>query len=286
MSSRQESPIDLKIYSTPVEEYPPLDVNYGNNSTYIYNNGSTLKVLFNVAIPSTLQGGPLKSKYVLSELSFRWGRSEHSVNGAYYVGEVQMVHWNLKYANYDDARKYKDGVVILAVFLKAGGLNDKIELITSQVHNIVQKNASKGFTGFNPVSLLPKCLDYWTYTGTTTVAPIDKNVTWIVFKDPIPISAGQLGRLRTMTSSDPGKPVTYIYNNFKETQPVKEYNVKASFSNAEGCYDKHVYKNPFIELYVIIAVVVCVTIILSVMASILYNRRRFVALARRIYYGS
>ncbi|AAF17967.1 gp083L [Rabbit fibroma virus] len=284
MSSRQESPIDLKIYNTTVEKYPPLDINYGDNSTRIHNNGSTLKVLFNVSVPSTLQGGPLKSKYVLSELSFRWGRSEHSVNGAYYIGEVQMVHWNLKYTNYDNARKYKDGVVILAVFLKTGRLNDKIELITSQVSNIVQKNASHVFTGFNPISLLPKCLDYWTYAGTTTASPIDKNVTWIVFKEPIPISAGQLGRLRTMISSDPGKPVTYIYNNFRETQPVKEYNVKASFSNAEGCYDRHVYKNPFVELYALVIATVCILIVLSVISVVLYNRRTH-SLSRRVYYG-
>lgn len=50
------------------------------------------------------------------------------------------------------------------------------------------------FTGFDPTTLLPGSLDYWTYLGSLTTPPLLESVTWIVCKEPISISSEQVFR--------------------------------------------------------------------------------------------
>lgn len=48
------------------------------------------------------------------------------------------------------------------------------------------------FTDFDPSTLLPGCLDYWTYDGSLTTPPLLESVTWIVCKQPISVSSEQV----------------------------------------------------------------------------------------------
>lgn len=48
------------------------------------------------------------------------------------------------------------------------------------------------FSNFDPVTLLPACLDYWTYDGSLTTPPLLESVTWIVLKEPISVSPAQV----------------------------------------------------------------------------------------------
>ncbi|KAL0200795.1 hypothetical protein M9458_003982, partial [Cirrhinus mrigala] len=47
------------------------------------------------------------------------------------------------------------------------------------------------FTNFDPKTLLPATLDFWTYEGSLTTPPLLESVTWIVLKDPISVSPAQ-----------------------------------------------------------------------------------------------
>jgi carbonic anhydrase len=95
---------------------------------------------------SSLEGGPLKNKYVLEQFHCHWGPedsvgSEHLVDGKSYAAEVNTigtalifkyaiansslfntqihyVHWNTKYGGFNEALKYGDGLAVLGVFLK------------------------------------------------------------------------------------------------------------------------------------------------------------------------
>ena len=53
------------------------------------------------------------------------------------------------------------------------------------------------FTGFDPRDLLPGSLDYWTYPGSLTTPPLLESVTWIVLREPISGSSGQVRFLKT-----------------------------------------------------------------------------------------
>lgn len=48
------------------------------------------------------------------------------------------------------------------------------------------------FTGFDPSTLLPSSLDYWTYEGSLTTPPLLESVTWIVCKEPISLTSEQV----------------------------------------------------------------------------------------------
>ena len=48
------------------------------------------------------------------------------------------------------------------------------------------------FPNFDPATLLPGSLDYWTYLGSLTTPPLLESVTWIVCKEPISVSSAQV----------------------------------------------------------------------------------------------
>jgi carbonic anhydrase len=48
------------------------------------------------------------------------------------------------------------------------------------------------FENFDPKTLLPVSLDYWTYDGSLTTPPLLESVTWIVLKEPICVSPAQV----------------------------------------------------------------------------------------------
>ena len=48
------------------------------------------------------------------------------------------------------------------------------------------------FANFDPKTLLPVSLDYWTYDGSLTTPPLLESVTWIVLKEPISVSPAQV----------------------------------------------------------------------------------------------
>ena len=47
----------------------------------------------------------------------------------------------------------------------------------------------------DPAKLLPANTTYWTYPGSLTTPPCNESVTWILFKEPIEISAEQVTQI-------------------------------------------------------------------------------------------
>lgn len=62
---------------------------------------------------------------------------------------------------------------------------------------LVFQGKSTGFPSFDPGSLLPNVLDYWTYPGSLTTPPLLESVTWIVLKEPISVSSQQVRLLKS-----------------------------------------------------------------------------------------
>jgi len=48
------------------------------------------------------------------------------------------------------------------------------------------------FANFDPKTLLPQSLDFWTYEGSLTTPPLLESVMWIVLKEPISVSPAQV----------------------------------------------------------------------------------------------
>lgn len=57
---------------------------------------------------------------------------------------------------------------------------------------ISSQGAQTSFADFDPTTLLPNALDYWTYDGSLTTPPLLESVTWIVCRKSISASPAQV----------------------------------------------------------------------------------------------
>uniref|UniRef100_A0A2R9C5F2 Carbonic anhydrase 1 n=1 Tax=Pan paniscus TaxID=9597 RepID=A0A2R9C5F2_PANPA len=118
-------------------------------------------------------------------------------------------HWNsAKYSNLAEAASKADGLAVIGVLMKG-------------------KRAP--FTNFDPSTLLPSSLDFWTYPGSLTHPPLYESVTWIICKESISVSSEQLAQFRSLLSNVEGDNAVPMQHNNRPTQPLKGRTVRASF---------------------------------------------------------
>uniref|UniRef100_A0A8C5QML1 Carbonic anhydrase n=1 Tax=Leptobrachium leishanense TaxID=445787 RepID=A0A8C5QML1_9ANUR len=243
----RQSPINI---ITQDATYDPsllhLQVDYDAYSArVIINSGHTFTVDFDdLEDKSVISGGPLSDKYRLRQFHFHWGESddhgsEHKVDGSSFAAELHIVHWNSgKYSTYVEAASQPDGLAVIGVFLKIGEHSTQLDRITDMFPAIHSKGKQAPFTQFDPSCLLPACLDFWTYLGSTTTPPLIESVVWIVMREPISVSSVQLSQLRNLSiTGETGKSLPRCMRaNYRPVQPLKGRLVKASFNN--DCYEQ------------------------------------------------
>ncbi|XP_026217880.1 carbonic anhydrase 1-like [Anabas testudineus] len=233
----RQSPIDIVPGNASYDpQLKPLNLRYDPSTCLeILNNGHSFQVSFgDDTDSSTLTGGPISGTYRLKQFHFHWGAcddrgSEHTVNGTKYPAELHLVHWNTKYASFGDAVKQPDGLAVVGVFLKIGSENPNLQKLIDAFKAIRTANKQTTFADFNPATLLPGCLDYWTYPGSLTTPPLFESVTWIVCKEPISVSSAQMAKFRTLLFSAEGECECCMADNYRPPQPLKSRSVRASF---------------------------------------------------------
>ncbi|XP_044534973.1 carbonic anhydrase 2-like [Gracilinanus agilis] len=229
-NGKKQSPIDIQIWNAKFDSsLKPLNFNYSaSTARRIVNKGHCFEVEFDSSIDkSVLSGGPLTEKYRLTQLHFHWGRrddegSEHSIDDMKYASELHLVHWNTKYSTFSESIHQNDGLAIVAVFLKVGGVHPELEKIMDALGSIKKRNMSTVFTNFNPACLLPDIKDFWTYPGSLTIPPLLECVTWIVLREPVNVSKEQVCKFRCLYSTMEGEhPKKHIKENCRPRQPLQ-----------------------------------------------------------------
>uniref|UniRef100_A0A667ZL56 Carbonic anhydrase n=1 Tax=Myripristis murdjan TaxID=586833 RepID=A0A667ZL56_9TELE len=218
----RQSPIDIVPAEASYDSgLKPLCLKYDpSTSLDILNNGHSFQVTYvDDSDSSTLTDGPISGVYRLKQFHFHWGScddqgSEHTVEGTKYPAELHLVHWNTKYPSFAEAASQPDGLAVVGVFLKV---------------NIADWGKQTSFANFDPATLLPGCLDYWTYDGSLTTPPLLESVTWIVCKEPISVSPGQMAKFRGLLFSCEGEAECCMVDNYRPPQPLKGRSVRASF---------------------------------------------------------
>lgn len=236
-NGNKQSPVDIKTSEVKHDtSLKPFSVSYNPASAKeIINVGHSFHVNFEDNSQSVLKGGPLSDNYRLSQFHFHWGKtddygSEHTVDGAKFSAELHLVHWNsAKYPSIADSISKADGLAIIAVFLKVGQANPKLQKVLDALSAVKTKGKKASFTNFDPSTLLPPSLDYWTYSGSLTHPPLHESVTWLICKDSISISSEQLAQFRSLLSNAEGEAAVPILHNNRPPQPLKGRTVKASF---------------------------------------------------------
>ncbi|XP_051785263.1 carbonic anhydrase-like isoform X2 [Erpetoichthys calabaricus] len=179
-----------------------------------------------------LTGGPVQGTYRLAQFHFHWGStdhhgSEHTIHGKPFAAELHLVHWNAdKYANMAEAAKNPDGLAVVGVFLQVGSSNPQLQPVVDAMADIQNMGTQHTFSNFNPSTLLPNSLDYWTYDGSLTTPPLLESVTWIVLKEHISVSHEQMAKFRSLLFTKEGQHPCHMQNNFRPPQPLKDRKVR------------------------------------------------------------
>ncbi|XP_050657198.1 carbonic anhydrase 1 [Macaca thibetana thibetana] len=237
-NGNNQSPVDIKTSEAKHDtSLKPISVSYNPaTAKEIINVGHSFHVNFeDNDNRSVLKGGPFSDSYRLFQFHFHWGSSneygsEHTVDGVKYSSELHIVHWNsAKYSSLAEAVSKADGLAVIGVLMKVGEANPKLQKVLDALHAIKTKGKRAPFTNFDPSTLLPSSLDFWTYSGSLTHPPLYESVTWIICKESISVSSEQLAQFRSLLSNVEGGNPVPIQRNNRPTQPLKGRTVRASF---------------------------------------------------------
>jgi len=208
-TGKQQSPVDICPSTCQKDDaLKPIKVDYsGVEIGEVENTGASWKAQVTGG-KSSLTGGPLSSTFVLEQFHAHWGShdkvgSEHTVDGIMHPAELHLVHWDSgKFKSFAEAASAPKGLAVLGMFLKIGPkphaeLEKLVKLMSFMTYKGQKINISDSI---NCANFLPGNLEYFTYDGSLTTPPLFESVNWIVFKDPIEVSAQQMAAFRSLKS--------------------------------------------------------------------------------------
>ncbi|MGH7250295.1 MAG: carbonic anhydrase [Nitrospiraceae bacterium] len=186
-----QSPIEIRMAHhgvTPqalVFDYQPAPVQ-------LVNTGHTIQVNVRAGSVLRLNG----QSYALRQFHFH-APSEHHIEGVVYAMELHLVHQN--------ARGH---VAVVAVLMQSGSEQS----VVAQFWDRLPRQAGGVITDvrLNAKVLLPTSSHHYAYEGSLTTPPCTEGVRWIVLKEPIQVSPGQVEQFRNIIGDDA-----------RPTQPVK-----------------------------------------------------------------
>jgi carbonic anhydrase len=248
----QQSPI---VLPTPLADtntaQPALMCGYYKTlkDVYILNTGKSLEINVGddfLAFAAPQISSTLSEVYTLNSVVMHWSAaggasgsgSEHRVgteNDLDNVGydiEMQFVHWNTKYDDFNTAKTMEDGIAILAVFFEAGGeANEGLADIFNAASNVRTPDSTPHLMEMLDVTaILPSKLErYWSYDGSFTKPNCYESVKWFVLQDILQVSSNQLNQLRSLVKTDG----TALSPNSRVLQPLNGRDVFDSTSTPE-----------------------------------------------------
>ncbi|XP_038070181.1 carbonic anhydrase 1-like [Patiria miniata] len=242
-NGNRQSPVNIVTKNALVDaSQGPLTIDYSSaRCTEIVNNGHAFQV--NAQSSDTnLSGGPLLHNYRLAQFHCHWGSkdgqgSEHTIDGKHYDAELHMVHWNTDlFQTTGDALSHDKGLAVLTAFVKIGKENSGWTKLVALLNKVKCKDDKCCIEdGFDPSMLLPENKkDYWTYEGSLTTPPCYESVRFIIYREPVEISAQQIKSLRDLLSyKQSGQPESghpeHLSDNYRPTMPLNSRVITASF---------------------------------------------------------
>jgi len=199
---KAQSPIDIQKTSTSklpeiTAQFPQseLKIVHHEHQADAINNGHTIQVNYSEGDTLTIGG----EKYALMQYHFH-GPSEHTVGGKHTPMEMHMVH-----------QSADKKLAVVGIFINEGKqTNNAFEPIWA---NLPKKKSEE--THFPAVKVdvnqfLPASRSTYRYDGSLTTPPCSENVKWIVFSQPIELSAAQIGKFTSII--DPNNRPTQPLN--------------------------------------------------------------------------
>ena len=171
-----QSPIDLD--SSIPADLGELEISYQDSPLKLINNGHTIQVNYEPGSFLKLDG----QDYELLQFHFH-KPSEHLVEGSPFDMEAHLVHKHHATGN----------LAVLGVFMKRGADNQALRSIWEKMPRSAGPEETVRGVSVNASQLLPEDRNgFYRYYGSLTTPPCSEIVNWIVFKQPIEVSADQI----------------------------------------------------------------------------------------------
>jgi len=171
---QRQSPIDIQGGLRVQLETIAFD--YKAGPFKVVDNGHTVQV--DVAPGSTLE--VMGRRYELQQFHFH-RPSEERVDGKQFDMVVHLVH-----------KDAEGRLAVVAVLLERGSAQPVVQSVWNNLP-LEKGDAVAVRAPLDPAALLPAERGYYTYMGSLTTPPCSEGVLWMVMKNPVGISADQIG---------------------------------------------------------------------------------------------
>lgn len=172
----QQSPVDL--VGTHTATLGDIKIAYQPHGLTVVNNGHTLQVDIRPGSNSIEFEG---AKYDLIQFHFHHP-SEHLIGGQRSAMELHLVH-----------KGESGALTVLGVMLVPGKASGIFQQILDTMPDKEGKKSASGVT-IDMSYMLPAERKYFRYAGSLTTPPCSEVVNWVVFKQPVEVSEGQIKR--------------------------------------------------------------------------------------------
>ncbi|CAH0553875.1 unnamed protein product [Brassicogethes aeneus] len=233
---KHQSPIDIDIHNVQMVNLPKLRFDFFNKplrNVRLTNTGHTVKMTIEEGPTPTINGGPLNGTYEFNHLHFHWGNndthgSENMLNHNSFPLELHVLFYNKYYGSLDEASKHTDGYLVLSFLYSTSTRSNKhYDLFESGLSKIVKINSTYKLNNFESLDKFTTARkdSYFTYEGSLTTPPCSEIVTWIEFRDTIPITHEQIEHFRQLNG-----PHGKLTHNYRPTQNLNDRIIRMNSS--------------------------------------------------------
>lgn len=187
-AGKNQAPINLMGFIEA--DLEAVKVSYQPGGTEILNNGHTVQVNYAVGSSVLVDG----MQFDLKQFHFH-SPSENHINGKSYPMEAHLVHAD------------KEGnLLVVAIMFHDGAENKALAKIWSV---IPEKTGMKSAlqSPFDVTQLLPSSHDYYRFNGSLTTPPCTEGVRWLVLKESVSVSKGQVQAFLQVMHHPNNRPV-------------------------------------------------------------------------------
>jgi len=173
-NGKRQSPIDIR--DGIAVQLDPVQFDYKPSNFRVIDNGHTVQV--NVAPGNSIE--VMGRRFELVQFHFH-RPSEERINGRQFDMVAHLVHKDLE-----------GKLAVVAVLLDRGSVQPIVQTVWNNLPlEKGEELAAKATLDLN--GLLPAERGYFTYMGSLTTPPCSEGVLWMVMRNPVSISAEQIG---------------------------------------------------------------------------------------------
>lgn len=200
-SGQRQSPIAIDDNTALLGPAEPLAIDYQPGSGSVVHTGRLLQVDVPGDNTLTVRG----TRYKLERVEFHHP-AEERINGKGFAMSAHLLH-----------RSADGRLANVAVLLEPGAASPLIDQVVTYLPLEAEDRVGLPPTGLDLNTLLPQDRRYYQFFGSLSTPPCTEDVLWIVFKEPMPVSAAQLRLFGQLFS-----------NNIRPLQPVNGRLVRAA----------------------------------------------------------